>query len=167
MILAWLAFFDGVIAVALAFAGVIAAHYELTQPFMGFTIFAGGLFFAALGVVLGLLATLMTALSAKRREALPRALLGLGLAVVVIAPAVIVIVTHPYPAINDITTDTTNPPEFAHAQELPANQGRDMKYDAKTYASVQTSAPAYKDLAPLKLDEPPDEAYKKSRHLGR
>jgi uncharacterized protein (DUF1499 family) len=166
MILSWLALFDGLIAVALALAGVVIAHYEFNTAFFGFTIFAAGLLFGLLGVFFGLIAVLMTSISERRREALPRALAGLVLAALVVVPVAIVYATHPYPPINDITTDIKNPPQFSHAQELPENRGRDMNYNAKSFAPVQSSAAIYKDLVPEKLDEPPDEAFRKAQILA-
>ncbi|HLW70752.1 MAG TPA: DUF1499 domain-containing protein [Candidatus Binataceae bacterium] len=160
--MAWLAFFDSMIAVALAMAGIAAAHYSLTKPFIGFQLFAGGLLFALLALVFTLIALGMMAFSPARRTAMPRAITGGILSLAILVPVVLVIVTHPYPAINDITTDTKNPPEFIHAQELPANQGRDLKYNAAAYAPVQEAASAYKDLAPLKLDGSPDDVFKKT-----
>ncbi|MGH7878187.1 MAG: DUF1499 domain-containing protein, partial [Candidatus Binataceae bacterium] len=80
-----------------------------------------------------------------------------------VIPVVTLIVTHlRFPPINDITTDPKNPPEFVHAEELPANHARDLKYDAATYAAVQEAAPAYKNLAPLKMDGSPDDVFKKT-----
>lgn len=166
MILAWLAFFDAVLAVALVIAGIIVAHYEITAPFTGFAIFALGLLFAILGILFGLIGTLITAISPRRREALPRAVLSLVLASLVVVPVGITFATHQYPAINDITTDTENPPEFNHAPELPGNQGRDMKYNGQQDSSVQKNAIVYKDLAPEKLNEPPDEVFKKAEILA-
>jgi uncharacterized protein (DUF1499 family) len=166
MALAWLAFFDSLIAIALALAGVFAAHRGLTTPFFGFTLFALGLFFAVLALLMAIIALLIMLFSPSRRSALPRAIMGGVFALILVVPVLIVVMTHPYPAINDITTDTKNPPEFVHAQELPANHGRAMKYDPATYAQVQENAAVYHDLAPLKLDASPDDTYKKAEIIA-
>ncbi|HZP46460.1 MAG TPA: DUF1499 domain-containing protein [Candidatus Binataceae bacterium] len=165
MILAWLAFFDGSLAVALALAGMVVAHYDFAAPIVGFTVFAAGLAFGLVGVLIGLIATLLTALSAKRRAGLARSVVGLLLSAFVVVPPAVIVLGHPYPPINDITTDTSNPPEFTHAQELAENQGRDMTYP-KAFAAIQESAPAYQKLGPEKLDEPPDEVFKKANILA-
>jgi uncharacterized protein (DUF1499 family) len=162
MIMGWLAFFDGLVAVALAMAGVVAAHYGLTTPILGFALFAGGLLFAVLALIFCLIAMITMMVSPARRAALPRAVTGGALSLALVLPVVLLVITHPYPAINDITTDTKNPPEFVHAQEQAANQGRDLKYDAATYAAIQEATPAYKDLAPLKMEGSPDEVFKKA-----
>jgi uncharacterized protein (DUF1499 family) len=163
MVVAWLAYFDSLVAIALVLAGVVAAHFGISTAFFGFELFAGGLLFGALALFFAIVALLILLFSPSRRSALPRAVVGGVLGLVVIVPALAMVLTHPYPPINDITTDTKNPPEFVHAQELTANLGRSMKYDAATYAPVQQNAGVYHDLAPLKLEMPPDEAYKKAR----
>jgi uncharacterized protein (DUF1499 family) len=161
-VLAWLALFGGLISVTLALAGIAASHYAVSSPFFGFLMFLLSLAFAVLALIFSLVALLMMAFSSAHRIAFPRALVGGTLSLLVVVPVVLIVVSHPYPPINDITTDTTNPPEFIHAQELPANQGRDLKYDAAKYKAVQEAAPAYKDLAPLKLDGSPDDVFKKT-----
>jgi uncharacterized protein (DUF1499 family) len=158
----WLAFFDGLVAVALAMAGIVAAHYGLTTPILGFALFAGGLLFAVLALIFCLIALITMMVSPSRRPALPRAVTGGALSLAVVLPVVLLVITHPYPAINDITTDTKNPPEFVHAQEQPGNHGRDMKYDAAAYAAIQEATLAYKDLAPLKMEGSPEEVFKKA-----
>jgi uncharacterized protein (DUF1499 family) len=160
MVLAWLAFFDSLVAISAVVAGIIAAHYGLTTPFFGFSLVIGGTLFAVLALIFAALALLIMFFSAVRRRERPRAVIGGVIALLVLVPAVVIVETHPYPAINDITTDTQNPPEFVHAQELPGNRGRDMKYDPAT-AKVQEIAVVYRDLEPLKLDIPPDDAFKK------
>jgi uncharacterized protein (DUF1499 family) len=160
MIPAWLAFFDGLLAISLALAGLVGAHFRLTAPFIGFSLVLGGGAIGFFGLLAGVAALIRTA-SPLRRSGRPRAIVGFLLSLIVVGPIVAVFLTHPYPPINDITTDTSNPPEFTKAQQIPANGNRDLKYNAAKYAAVQTGAPAYKDLAPLKLDTPPDDTFKK------
>ena len=162
MIPAWLAFFDGLIAIALALAGIVGAHYALTTPFLGFQMLVFGFFIGVLGLLIGIIGLAVTSLMPSRRRARPRAITGVILSLIVVLPIVrIIAMTRQYPAINDITTDTKDPPEFTHAQEIPANQGREMKYDAAKYASVQEGAAAYADLAPLKLEGAPNDVFKR------
>ena len=159
---AWLAFFDGLIAIALVGAGIVCAHFGMTPSIMGFQIFLLGFFVSAVGLIIGIIAILVTWLSKSRRIALSRAVFGTVLSGIVFLPVANVIAhRRGVPPINDITTDVNNPPEFVHAQEELANQGLDMKYDAAKYAAIQQAAPAYKDLTPLKSDMPPDDMFKK------
>jgi uncharacterized protein (DUF1499 family) len=146
MIPAWLAFFDGMLAVTLVAVGVIAAHFYLTPAFFGFQLFAFGFLLSLLGFVLGIIGLLMTR-SEARRVARPRALIGTLLSLAVALPVFAVITAHSkYPPINDITTDFENPPEYIHAVELIANQGRDMKYNRDKYMAAQQKG--YPALAP-------------------
>lgn len=161
MIPAWLSFFDGLLAIALALAGLVSAHWALTTPFMGFQMMLLAFLLSLLGLLVGIVGLLMTFLSPSRAAGRPRAVIGVILSLLIILPvARIVVSTRKYPLINDITTDTKSPPEFVGAVKIPQNRGRDMKYDPK-FAEIQQAAPAYEGLAPLKLDGSPDDVYKK------
>ena len=78
--------------------------------------------------------------------------------------AVMILSGMKYPGINDITTDFTTPPEFTHAQQLPQNQNRDLKYDAAKYMARQQSG--YPPLAPLHLNDPPAAAFDRVKNLA-
>ena len=166
MIPSWLALFDGLLAIVVAVAGVVAAHYALTSAIFGLSLVFGGGLLALIGIVVGIIGLIRTA-SPVRRSGRPRAVIGLVLSLIVVAPLLAIFVTHrQYPPINDITTDTANPPQFVKAQDIAANHGRDMSYNASKYEAAQTSALAYKNLAPLKLDTPPDDAFKKAEVIA-
>ena len=165
MIPAWLSFLDGLLAVALALAGVVGAHYGLTTSLLGFSLVLGGGALGVFGVLAGVVGLIRTA-SPERRSGRPRAVIGIILSLIVVVPPLAVFLSHQYPPINDITTDTVNPPEFVKAQEIPANRGREMKYDAAKYAAIQGGAEVYKDLAPLKLDAAPDDVFKKAEIIA-
>ena len=166
MILAWLCYYDALLALAAVAAGIISAHYELTPPFFGFQLMLIGLVFAALASLCGLIALPMTYFSAKRRGALTRAALGFLLAIVIIMPLVIIAAkTRQYPLINDITTDTQKPPVFVMANNLQRKGGRDLSYPPQ-FAAIQNRAAAYKDLAPLKMDGTPDDVFKRVQILA-
>ena len=158
MIVAWLAFYDGLLAVAMISAGVVGAHWRYVLPFTGFQMFLLGFLLGFVALLLGLIGIFATR-NPFRAPARPRAVIGTILGLFSIAPVVWVILTGPkVPAINDITTDFDNPPEFTHALQLNANRGRDMKYDKAKYADHQLQG--YGPLQPLKMPEPPDDAFK-------
>ena len=158
MVIAWLAFFDGLLAVALLAAGVVGAHWRYVPPFSGFQIFLLGFLLVIVALLLGLIGIFATR-HPMRAAGRPRAVIGTILGLFAIAPVLWIILTGPkVPAINDITTDVDNPPEFTHALQLNANRGRDMKYDKAKYADRQQQG--YGPLAPLKMPEPPDDAFK-------
>src|SRR5438105_13257544 len=147
MIPAWIAFFDGFLAVALIVAGAVAANRGLTAPFMGFQLFALGMLISVLGLVLGAIGFWSTRGGGDLAPAHSRAIIGTIVcgAVTVLFVTLLVRGRH-YPPINDITTDTENPPEFVHAAELPPNQGRDLKYNKAKYADRQRQG--YGEIAP-------------------
>ena len=158
MIVAWLAFFDGLLAVAMLAAGVVGAHWRYVIPFVGFQMFLLGFLLGFIALLLGLIGIFATR-NPMRVSARPRAVIGTVLGLVAIAPVLLIILTGPkVPAINDITTDFDNPPEFTNAQQLNANHGRDMKYDRAKYADRQLQG--YGAFPPLKMPEPPDDAFK-------
>ncbi len=161
MILAWLCYYDGLIAIAAVAAGIVSAHYGLTAPFFGFQLVLIGLVFAVLALLSGLIALPMTYFSPQRRAGFSRARIGVLLALIIFLPlAFVAWNTRQYPLINDITTDTGKPPVFVKANEYQPKRGRDMSYNPQL-AAIQNASPAYKDLAPLKMDESPDQVFKK------
>ena len=138
-------------AAAVAFVGgPFLAHFRIVPAIAGFGLFAlGGL----LGIV-----TLVAGIVGAFRRGWGAAATSLGLGGLI--SAIFVLVAIPgrrVPPINDITTDTANPPQFVKAGSLPANQGRDMAYPGTSFAEQQRAG--YPDLAPLTLSVPPDEAF--------
>ena len=61
------------------------------------------------------------------------------------------------PPINDITTDTEDPPVFVAALEAEANRDRDMSYPGSSFAVQQLAA--YPDVLPIELDAPQERAF--------
>ena len=165
MVLAWLALLDALAAIAVAAAGIVAAHFAFTASLFGFMLFVLGLLFAALAIALAILAFIIMAFSVRARGALAQAVLALILGLIVIVPTAVVFVNHRYPLINDITSDTQNPPAFVHAQQLQPNPHRNMAYNRATGA-VQQAFPGYANLAPLRLDGTPDEVYRKAEIIA-
>jgi uncharacterized protein (DUF1499 family) len=154
---------------ALAIAGIACAHLAVLPPFhwqlspalFGFYCVFFAFFIAVIGFIIGVIALLITFLMPSRRAGRLQAVLGTILALIVAVPIVRIIrTTRQYPPINDITTDTKNPPVFAFAQTLPANHSRDMSYKPAT-ASAQEKALVYRNLAPLKMPGNPDDVYKR------
>jgi uncharacterized protein (DUF1499 family) len=159
MIPAWLSFLDALLAVVLVAVGIVAAHFRFTPPFLGFQLFALGFLLSIVGFILGVIGIFATR-SGPRAAARPRAVFGTIVNVVIAVPLILIVVgSRKYPPINDITTDFDNPPEFEHAAEIPANRGRDMKYDKQKFAARQSAG--YPDLAPLKMPTDPSATFAK------
>ncbi|MGH3055516.1 MAG: hypothetical protein ACRDL7_11125, partial [Gaiellaceae bacterium] len=109
----------GIAAIVAFVAGPALAHLGVLPAL-------GGLGLFALGGLLGIIAVVWGVISALRGGGV-----SAGLVCGAVVTAVFVMAAMPggkVPRINDITTDTTNPPEFVVAVSIVANQGRDMKY---------------------------------------
>jgi uncharacterized protein (DUF1499 family) len=158
MIPAWLAYFDALIAIVLVLVGILGAHFGAFAPLFGFQLFLLGFFIAILGLIVSIIAVLVTSISRKRRAGLPRSIFAIIVCLIIVVPTVNIIVSkRKYPPINDITTDTANPPEFVHAQQF--NPHRDMAYERAKFAEIQLKS--YGQLRPLQVDEPPDVTFQK------
>jgi uncharacterized protein (DUF1499 family) len=141
--------------------GPLLAHFEVTGPAAGFYIFGGGVLLGILTLVISLVA-LLRGPSENRR----RGVLGLLEALGIIG--IVIVVAQPnadVPRINDITTDTENPPVFVHAKMLADNSGRDMTYPGEEFAKEQKKG--YPDLRPLRLPMPPDQAFSRVQLAAR
>ncbi|HTR60696.1 MAG TPA: DUF1499 domain-containing protein [Candidatus Binataceae bacterium] len=164
MVPAWLAFFDGMLAVTLVLVGIIGAHFYFTPPFFGFQLFLFGFLLSVLGLILGLLGLLMTR-SPARRSVRPRALIGTVLSLVIAVPIFAMLTQRgKVPAINDITTDFENPPEYVHAVELAPNQGRDMKYNRDKYMAAQQKG--YPPLGPATVAADPAAVFERVKTVA-
>ena len=164
MIAAWIGFFDALIALALVLAGVIGAHLGLAAPFMGFQLFLFGLLFGVLALILGLIGLFRTR-RPELRPAHSRAVVASYLGAVLTALLVyLALGAKGYPAINDITTNVDNPPEFVHAASFPQNRGRTLTYDKAKYAERQQQG--YGALEPLRIPLDPDQAFKEASTLA-
>jgi uncharacterized protein (DUF1499 family) len=146
-----------ILGLAAFVVGPLLAHFGIVAPLHGFVIFGFGLLLAVLALVCGI-GALAIGPSDRRRKVVPSILLVL---LMLLAVTVIVGPAGKSPRINDITTDTENPPQFLNAPMLAENAGRDMSYPGAALAAQQKAG--YPDLAPLHLAAPPDEAFARVR----
>jgi uncharacterized protein (DUF1499 family) len=151
--------FLGALGVFDAVLGPVLIHAGAVSPFFGFRFFFG------LGLLLGLIALLLSpfALLATRRRT-GRGLAWLGLVCGVLLVGVVAAGARGgagVPAINDITTDVADPPAFASD---PAGENRDMSYPAAFAPQVQK---AYADLAPIRVSSDPAQALALSEQTAR
>ena len=101
----------GIIALVAFVLGPAIAHFELVAPLVGFGVFALGILLAVIATILGVLALLRGAPGLRST-----ALAGLVLGLLVIGVTVAVARRGSgVPRINDITTDTENPPQLRPA----------------------------------------------------
>jgi uncharacterized protein (DUF1499 family) len=144
--------FLGIAAAVGILGGPLLARFGVLPPVAGLAAFA-------LGGLLGLV-TFVAALVAIIRRGLVSA--GPALVLGLLVSGVFMAVAMPgrsVPRINDITTDTVNPPQFVIAGSLPGNEGRDMRYPGAEFAAQQKAG--YPTLAPLKIAAPPDEVFQR------
>jgi uncharacterized protein (DUF1499 family) len=160
MVAATVSFLDAVLGLALIVIGPLSAHFYLLDPMIGLDLFLIGALLSVLGLLTGLVGLFVTR-RPENRSGRPRALVGAAGCAVLIVVAIVVPVARASgrPPINDITTDFEHPPAFVHAAELAPNRGRDMSYDRARCEKLQLKG--YGDLAPLKLDLAPGQAYPK------
>ncbi len=164
MIAAWVGFFDSLIALALILAGVIGAHFDLIVPFLGFQLFLLGLLFGVLSLILGIIGLFRTR-RPEWRSSRGRAMVASYLGVIFTGLLVYLAVSAKgYPAINDITTDVDNPPQFVHAANLAPNQGRNLSYNKAKYAARQEQG--YGPVQPLRVSQDPDQCFKEVSTLA-
>jgi uncharacterized protein (DUF1499 family) len=136
--------------------GPLLAHLSLVPALAGFALFGVGGLLAIVALIIGAIA------------ALRGAGLGAGLALGAVVSVTFLAIAMPagkVPRINDITTDTTNPPQFVKAGSLEGNQRRDMRYPGASFAEQQRAG--YPDLGPLRIEEAPDEAFKRVQSVAR
>jgi uncharacterized protein (DUF1499 family) len=136
--------------------GPLLAHLYIVPAMTGFVLLD-------LGGLLGVAALIAGIVAAVRGGGL-----GLGLALGLLVTAAFLVVAVParkFPPINDITTNTTNPPQFVKAATLSANVGRNLGYPGAAFAQQQRAG--YPDLGPLTMKTPPDEAFRRAAAVAR
>jgi uncharacterized protein (DUF1499 family) len=150
----------GFLAPLIAAAGAFLANRGITSPFGGFLFFAAAIPAALLALLSGLVALVRARggrnPSAKRKAAGAMALAAMTLAAVggLASPGA------GYPRINDITTDTDDPPGFVANLKLQRNPGLSMAYD-HAFAPIQKLA--YPTIGPRTVEMPPDQAFERLR----
>jgi uncharacterized protein (DUF1499 family) len=134
----------------------------------GFIALGLGLAMALVAVGLSLVA--FVRIWQEGRRGFGSAVRGLVLALLVLGyPAVLGLKALTLPAINDVSTDTDDPPAFSRSRAaLDARQGRVPPEVPPEKRELQRDA--YVQIAPLSLDIPPEEAFplvrKAAENLG-
>jgi uncharacterized protein (DUF1499 family) len=146
----------GLVGVIASVLGPGGSMLGILPPMMGFALLALGLLFGALGMIVGL-GGLWRTRAASNRTGRGRALTGVGLGLLILlAITVGRSGTEGGASYNDITTDLSDPPTFAHAPLLEANADRDFGYPGEFEAEQRE---LYTDLAPIAFASPPADAF--------
>jgi len=145
----------GIVSAAAIAAGLAGATSGLLSGFVGFRIFGIGLLVGLAALLFGIVGVVRTRSSTGRRGA-GRAWTGLVLGAAAVAiPLPTVLPARNLPTINDITTDTQDPPAFVAARRHEANATRERWGLDPDF--VPLIRKAYPDLKPMRLpDDPPD-----------
>jgi len=150
----------GLAALAAFACGPALALLEWASAFVAFRIFGLGLLLGLVALLLGAVGLWQTRAAngvAGRRKAVVGILCGLLPLSIAAAAAGS---SSDVPLINDITTDTQDPPRFRAAATDDANSGRDLSYPGEEFAAQQRSG--YPDLAPIRVSDAPDAAFLRS-----
>jgi uncharacterized protein (DUF1499 family) len=146
----------GLLGIVLFALGPLSVQLGTASAFVGFRIFGIGLLSGLVALVLGAVGLVKTR-AATGRPGRASALTGLLLGAVPVACVVVAAApARDLPAINDITTDTADPPAFAN----PART-----YPGEEFAQKQRAA--YPDLAPIRFPSPPEAAFASSLSAAR
>ena len=122
-------------------------------------VFRYGFYIAAAAIALAL-ATVVPTRPGDRRRGFVAALLALAIGVgAAWAPINWLLRSRDLPPINDITTDTANPPPLVVTLQLRQNAPNPPSYGGDSVASQQRTG--YPDIKPIVLTVPPAEAFKK------
>jgi uncharacterized protein (DUF1499 family) len=128
----------------------------------GFALLRWGAYLGLAGAGLGILSLLWRSPGARRWP--PILAIGLG-AVATLVPWGWMERARSVPAIHDITTDTEQPPEFVAILPLRADAPNPAAYGGPEIAAQQRAA--YPDVAPLRLDLPPAQAFVRALEAAR
>jgi uncharacterized protein (DUF1499 family) len=158
----------GIAAPVLSVGGVLLSQLGL-PAMVGFRLFTLAILLGLLALLVGLVGLITTRGGVGGRG---QALLGIGMGVVMLAVVVLGAGSGgSAPAINDITTNLADPPQFTGQPD------RDMSFppplfegsysDDEYRALIRT---AYPDLEPIRISESPDAAYQaalaRARDMG-
>jgi uncharacterized protein (DUF1499 family) len=154
----------GLVCAALALFAGPSYRTELLALGAAFQVLRWATYGAIAGAVVALLAWgLLTLARAARGRAI--AALALALNIFVASPPLYLYgQAQRLPAIHDISTDTDDPPSFVAV--LPLRQGARNPGDYRPATAVQQKR-GYPDIAPLRLDVPPAQAFERAERAAQ
>ena len=143
-------------SLACVIAGPGLAHLGLLPTMAGLIVFA-------LSGVLGLVAIAAALVSALRYKAWFHALVGMLGFLPLIAVFAVTADGLRYPPINDISTDTTDPPAFTHAGTLPELAVRDLTFPVGNGKIIEKY---YPELTSVHFDEPALQVHQRAKAIA-
>jgi uncharacterized protein (DUF1499 family) len=151
-------------AVAILLLGVAGpgARLGLWEFRTGFLLLRWGAYLGIFAAGLGLLSLLWRPPGARRWPAVVAVLAGAGAALV---PYRWMQKAQRVPPIHDITTDTEQPPQFQAVLPLRTDAPNPAQYGGAEIAGQQRQG--YPDIAPLALEQPSGEAFRRALEAAR
>ncbi|MBX3176643.1 MAG: DUF1499 domain-containing protein [Candidatus Hydrogenedentes bacterium] len=143
-------------ALATLIGGPLGAWFGLLPPLAGAGIFL-------VSGLLGVAAMIAGAAVAVQHQAYFAAMIGMLGCLPAVAVAAAVLGGLRHPAINDIATDLDDPPALSAAAALPENAGRDLAFPPENAPIIREH---YPELAPLRVNQPPETVYRRARSLA-
>jgi len=117
-------------------------------------------FYVAAGAIALALATIVPTRPGDRRRGFVAAFLALAIGIAAAwSPFMLFLQARGAPRINDISTDTANPPPMVVTLQMRSDAVTPPAYPGKAAADQQHEA--YPDLTPIVLNVPPAEAFKR------
>lgn len=125
-----------------------------------------GLLMVPAALLLGLVAVILSLIGMVRSQSKGRALLALILGLIAAGLPASNINKAAHAPIHDVTTDTTNPPQFVAVMVArnAVQHGNSTAYDEKT---AQKQREVYPDITPISLDVPPVQAFDRALAAAR
>lgn len=164
----------GKIALLIAILGLIGvglmlfgARLGLWEPITGFGLYRN--YLTQLGAIIaiaGLLAMILHILRKEKAGTISGGIAAL-IGVTFLVPMISATINPPVRSapINDITTDTINPPAFLELDDMRAGARTSLEYAGAKLA--ETQAAAYPDIAPLDTDLAADAAFVRALEVAR
>ena len=157
--LARLSFFLALLAALIVAACGPAHRYLGTDLDLALAVYRYGFYLAAASMALAL-ATLVPTRPGDRRRGFVAALLGLAIGLAAAwAPAGWLLDARAAPRINDISTDTAEPPAMVVTRQMRQGALNPPAYPGKGVAAQQRVA--YPDIGPIMLNVTPAEAFRR------
>lgn len=143
-------------ALAVALLAIVMVQSGFIEPVPGLVVFGAALVVAAFAMLLALCAFIV--IWNEGSKGFGYAIFALAAGVALIAyPAYLGVRGYGLPALNDITTDTADPPRFEAIARLRPREANPVAYPGARAAELQRTA--YPDIEALQLTVTPQEAY--------
>jgi uncharacterized protein (DUF1499 family) len=159
--------FLGALGAVFAAMILLGARLGLWQPITGFGLYRN--YFTPLVGAVAVLGVIAFFLKIKTRSPIGAAagVLIAALGIAGLIPLMTATANPPRraPPIHDITTDTTNPPQFEALDDTRAGATNTLTYGGEEIATAQKAA--YPEIAPLATSHAPDAAFSRSIDIAK